>query len=86
MHQTCTLCFASHGNADALCVPCRELTDWFGSLSVDQQWHLDQAMVEYVATLEENVNAGVSVETSPKRVVASHTLNAGAVREPRRAA
>ena len=88
MHQTCTLCFASHGEADALCLPCRQLTDWFASLSMDEQWHHDRLMVELVAELEAHPTAAPSpAPTRPQREVSPHTLTARVpASEPRRAA
>jgi hypothetical protein len=88
MHQTCRLCLASHGRADSLCVPCHQLTDWFGSLSADQQRHHDRLMVEFAATLEVDLTiAPATAATRAQRRVSPHTLTARVpASEPRRAA
>lgn len=88
MHETCRLCFADHGRADSLCAPCRQLSDWFGSLSLDEQWHHDRQMVEYVAALEAHPAAATSLTaTRQHREVSPHTLTARVpASEPRQAA
>lgn len=87
MHKTCRLCFADQDGADALCAPCRQLTDWFASLSTAEQWLHDRRMVEYVAGLEAHPTVATPAATRPQREVSAHTLNARVpANEPRRAA